>query len=94
MIVVSRLVDNVMTMHPYATARRVFWIGDNGSSHRGAASVNRLQSRYRNLRLLHCPIHASWLNQIEIYFSVVDRKAPPTTSPTWLPSLRDSTTSS
>lgn len=70
----SRLVDNVMTMHPYATARRVFWIVDNGSSHRGAASVTRLQSRYRNLRLLHCPIHASWLNQIEIYFSIVARK--------------------
>ena len=70
----SRLVDNVMTMPPYATARRVFWIVDNGSSHRGAASVNRLQSRYRNLRLLHCPIHASWLNQIEIYFSIVERK--------------------
>ncbi len=70
----GRLVDQVMTVPPYATARRVFWIVDNGSSHRGDASVHRLQSRYRNLRLLHCPIHSSWLNQIEIYFSIVDRK--------------------
>jgi hypothetical protein len=26
------------------------------------------------LRLVHLPVHASWLNQIEIYFSVVQRK--------------------
>jgi hypothetical protein len=24
---------------------------------------------------VHTPIHASWLNQIEIYFSIVQRKA-------------------
>lgn len=68
------LVAQVMNTPPYAQARRVFWIVDNGSAHRGAASVQRLQTRYRNLRLLHCPIHASWLNQIEIYFSIVERK--------------------
>jgi hypothetical protein len=27
-----------------------------------------------NAQLVHLPIHASWLNQIEIYFSVVQRK--------------------
>ena len=47
---------------------------DNGSSHRGQSSVNRLQGRYANLRVVHGPIHASWLNQIEIYFSIVQRK--------------------
>lgn len=47
---------------------------DNGSSHRGAAAVNRLQGAYSNLRLVHLPIHASWLNQVEIYFSVIQRK--------------------
>ena len=31
----GRLVEQVMTTEPYARARRVFWIVDNGSSHRG-----------------------------------------------------------
>jgi transposase len=52
----------------------VYWIVDNGSSHRGRASIERLESRWPNLRLIHLPIHASWLNQIEIYFSIVQRK--------------------
>lgn len=70
----GRLVRQVMTAPPYRTARRVFWIVDNGSSHRGAAAVERLQQAYPNLVLVHGPIHASWLNQIEIYFSIVQRK--------------------
>jgi hypothetical protein len=63
-----------MSVEPYASARRVFWIVDNGSSHRGQASVERLERAYPNLRLIHLPIHASWLNQIEIYFSIIQRK--------------------
>jgi hypothetical protein len=63
----DRLVDQVMTRPPYNQARRVFWIVDNGSSHRGSTSVRRLQQRYPRLRLVHGPIHASWLKQIEIY---------------------------
>ncbi len=47
---------------------------DNGSSHRGAASVNRLTGDWPNAHLVHVPVHASWLNQIEIYFSVIQRK--------------------
>jgi hypothetical protein len=70
----DRLVEQVMTRPPYHEARRVFWIVDNGSSHRGLTSVRRLQGRYPRLRLVHGPIHASWLNQIEIYFSIVQRK--------------------
>lgn len=69
-----RLVDDVMTTQPYASARRVFWIVDNGSSHRGAASVTRLRDTHNNAHLVHLPIHASWLNQVEIYFSVIQRK--------------------
>ncbi len=56
------------------SAPRVFWIVDNGSSHRGQASVHRLQDRWPNLILVHTPVHASWVNQIEIYFSIVQRK--------------------
>jgi len=70
----DRLVHQVMSVAPYRTARRVFWIVDNGSSHRGQAAVLRLQRQYPNLMLVHGPIHASWLNQIEIYFSIVQRK--------------------
>jgi transposase len=70
----GRLVAQVMTVEPYASATRVFWIVDNGSSHRGQASVDRLQGAWPNLTLVHLPVHASWLNQIEIYFSVVQRK--------------------
>ena len=70
----DRLVGQVMTTEPYATARRVFWVVDNGSSHRGQASIDRLQDRWPKLRLIHLPVHASWLNQVEIYFSVVQRK--------------------
>jgi hypothetical protein len=67
-------VEQVMTAEPYASARRVFWVVDNGSSHRGQASVDRLQGAWSNLTLIHLPVHASWLNQIEIYFSIVQRK--------------------
>ncbi len=70
----DRLVAQVMTQEPYASARRVFWIVDNGSSHRGQRSIDRLQGDYDNLVLVHLPVHASWLNQIEIYFSIVQRK--------------------
>ena len=69
------LVGLVMRHPPYKTARRVFWIVDNGSSHRGQTSINRLKSWYPNAILIHTPIHASWLNQVEIYFSVLQRKA-------------------
>jgi hypothetical protein len=70
----DRLVHQVMSREPYASARRVFWVVDCGSSHRGEASVRRLEGRWRNLRLIHLPVHSSWLNQVEIYFSVVQRK--------------------
>ena len=75
----DRLVAQVMAIEPYASARRVFWVVDNGSSHRGQASIRRLEDRYttrgrKRLWLIHTPVHSSWLNQIEIYFSVVQRK--------------------
>jgi hypothetical protein len=63
-----------MTQEPYASAKRVFWIVDNGSSHRGQTSVERMQSKWPNATLVHLPVHASWLNQIEIYFSILQRK--------------------
>ena len=70
----DRLVDQVMRQWPYRRARRVFWIVDNGSAHRGPQAARRRQAKYSNLVLVHGPIHASWLNQIDIYFSILQRK--------------------
>jgi hypothetical protein len=70
----DRLVAQVMRQHPYRSARRVFWIVDNGSSHRGQRAAARLRAKWPNIILVHTPVHASWLNQIEVYFSIVQRK--------------------
>ena len=70
----GRLVDQVMTTEPYASARCVFWVVDNGSSHRGKAACQRMAKRWPNAQLVQLPVHASWLNQVEIYFSVIQRK--------------------
>jgi len=69
-----RLVDLVMQQDPYRSAKRVFWITDNGSSHRGTVSIERLAQWYPNAVQVHTPVHASWLDQTEIYLSIVQRK--------------------
>jgi hypothetical protein len=81
----NRLVTQVMDQAPYRDARRVFWVMDNGSSHRGAACVQRLQDMYPNIVPVHGPIHASWLNQVELYFSIIQRKV---LTPNDFPSLK------
>jgi hypothetical protein len=80
----GRLVEQVMMTEPYASARTVYWVVDNGSSHAGKASIKRVQDQWENARLIHLPVHASWLNQIELYFSILQRKA---LTPNDLPSL-------
>lgn len=70
----GRLVAQVMAQEPYRSAPRVFWIVDNGSSHQGTHAATALAERHPNLILVHLPTHASWLNQIELYFSIVQRK--------------------
>lgn len=70
----GRLVVQVMAQEPYRSAERVFWVVDNGSSHRGHTAVKRLQKAYKNLIWIPTPVHASWLNQVEIYFSIIQRK--------------------
>ncbi|MER5977613.1 transposase [Streptomyces sp. NPDC001857] len=69
------LVTQVMSQEPYASAKRVFWIVDNGSSHRGKAATARLTTGFSNAVPVHTPVRASWLNQVEVYFSAVQRKA-------------------
>ena len=70
----DRLVAQVMNQEPYRSARRVFWIMDNGSGHRGQKASDRLRTHWPTLVPVHTPVHASWLNQVEIYFSIVQRK--------------------
>jgi hypothetical protein len=70
----ERLVAQVMNQEPYRSASRVFFIADHGSSHRGRRAAARLRASWPNIVLVHTPIHASWLNQIEVYFSIVQRK--------------------
>lgn len=70
----TELVEQVMTQEPYKSAKRVFWVVDNGSSHAGQASIDRMREAFPNAVLVHLPVHASWLNQVEIYFSILQRK--------------------
>lgn len=70
----TALVDQVMRTEPYASAKRVFWVVDNGASHRNWAAAARLHDAYPNAQMVHLPVHASWLNQVEVYFSVIQRK--------------------
>jgi transposase len=60
----TALVDQVMTAEPYASAKRVFWVVDNGASHRNWAAAARLSDAYPNAQMVHLPVHASWLNQV------------------------------
>ena len=82
------LVAHVMEQEPYRHARRVFWVVDNGTIHRGERAIRRLRAQWPNLILVHLPRHASWLNQIEIYFSILQRKA---LTPGGFPSIKEVT---
>jgi hypothetical protein len=68
------LAGQVMARPEYRDAPRVFVIADNGSDHRGQAAINRLRAAHPNAVMIHTPVHASWLNQIEIFFSVIQKK--------------------
>lgn len=68
------LVERVMTTEPYASAEHVYWVVDNGSSHNGQRSIDRMRAAWPTAHLVHLPVHASWLNQIEIVFSIIQRK--------------------
>ncbi|MEU2718223.1 IS630 family transposase [Streptomyces sp. NPDC007205] len=83
------LVEQVMTQEPYAGAKRVFWIVDNGSSHRGKKAVDRLIKAFPNAVMVHTPVHASRTNQTEIFFSIVQRKVVQPNDFTDLTQVRD-----
>ena len=70
----GRMVTQILKQEPYRDADRLFLVVDNGSSHRGKRSVERMRRRDKRIILVHTPVHASWLNQVEIYFSIIQRK--------------------
>jgi len=78
------LAGQVMARPEYKNAARVFVVVDNGSDHRGQAAIDRLRTAHPNAIMIHTPVHASWLNQIEIFFSIVQKKV---VSPNDFPSL-------
>jgi hypothetical protein len=70
----NQLVDMLMTQAPYQNSTRTFWIVDGGCAHHPSTFPARLQGMYPNAVAVPLPTHSSWLNQIEIYFSIVQRK--------------------
>ena len=71
----DRLVDQVMSQAPYDQARtRVLDRGQrlfpSRRSNASSACKRATPGSFRST----APVHASWLNQIEIYFSIVQRK--------------------
>jgi transposase len=68
------LMSQVMSLPEYKDAPQVFVIVDNGSDHRGQAAINRLRDAWPNAVMIHTPVHASWLNQAEIFFSITQKK--------------------
>ncbi len=71
------LMGQVMSQEPYASAPRVFVIVDNGSDHRGKKAIRRLRNACPNCIMIHTPVHASWLNQIEIFFIIQKKVVSP-----------------
>lgn len=68
------LLEQMMSQAPYQNSARTFWLVDSGPAHHRNTFPARLQSMYPNAVAVSLPVHASWLNQIEIYFSIVQRK--------------------
>jgi len=61
----ERLVADVMAREPYRSATRVFWVMDNGSSHRGQASIARLQKTWPTIVTVHTPNDFTSLAEVE-----------------------------
>jgi hypothetical protein len=70
----GRLVPQVLAQAPYRFADCLFGIVDHGSSHRGGTAKHRLHQVDSRIPVVHTPVHASWLHQGEIYFSIIQRK--------------------
>jgi putative transposase len=65
-----RFLRRLLSAYP---TKELYVIADNGSSHRSKKTLAWV-SKQRRLHLTFTPTHASWLNQIEIWFGILTRK--------------------
>jgi len=70
----NQLIEEVMTQEPYHSSARTFWVVDGGPAHHPNTFPARLRAMYPDAVAVSLPTHSSWLNQIEIVFSIVQRK--------------------
>ena len=77
-----------MSTEPYASAKTVYWIVDNGSSHAGKTSVKRMQERWANARLIHLPSPrvVAEPNRAVLLDPAAQGAHPQRPSPPWTPS--------
>lgn len=68
-------VTGVMEREPYVSAPRVFWITDNGGAHHPKTFGPWLTRRFPRARAVHTPVHASWLDQEELFLAILTKKA-------------------
>jgi len=72
----QKFVKFVMKQEPFKSAARVFWVVDNGGCHHPNTFGPWLAQMWPGKAIaVHTPVHASWLNQVEIFFSIMVRKA-------------------
>lgn len=65
-----RFLRRLLSAYP---AKELYIIADNGSSHR-SKKTRAWVAKQKRLHLYFTPTHASWLNQIEIWFGLLTRK--------------------
>ncbi len=65
-----RFLRRLLTAYP---GKELYVIADNGSSHRSKKTLAWV-AKQKRLHLNFTPTHASWLNQIEIWFGILTRK--------------------
>lgn len=65
-----RFLRRLLSTYP---AKELYIVADNGSSHRSKKTLAWV-AKQKRLHLHFTPTHASWLNQIEIWFGILTRK--------------------
>jgi len=65
-----RFLRHLLQAYP---SQELYLIADNGSSHRSKKTLAWV-AKHKRLHLTFTPTHASWLNQIEIWFGILTRR--------------------
>jgi hypothetical protein len=67
-------IEEILNHKPYKKADRIFLLLDGGPCHRGEKHIVEIEKLFPKVIVIDMPKHASWLNQVEIYFSILQRK--------------------